>query len=276
MGYANDSGYTPQTVQDILTDIMDNINTEFGTTYTYESFVGTNFYKYFYALAQRVQENEVKTSEIFVKLQDYFNTTNETISRPVVTNPGLVEAFQNYTSVLFPDGIVASVKPMIEADAGDINICVDVDSGDDDYAEMKAEICEIIKDSTVAGAVTLGAESESIVLSNGQSFDFKYHLPDEIPVLLKLTITTSENNQNVIKSPDDIKSELVANIQARYSLGKNFEPQKYYDLSDAPWASDVLLEWSDDDGSNYYSTVFDADFDEIYTFGLGDITLVEN
>lgn len=275
MGYANESGYTPQTIEDIMVDIMGNINTEFGTSYTYESFVGTNFYKYFYALAQRVQENEIKTAEIFLKLQDYFNITNDVISRPVVTNPGLVEAFQNYESELFPNGIVASVKPMVEADAGEINICVDVDDGDDDYADMKLEICELIKDSTVAGAVTQGTETESITLTNGQSFDFKYHLPDEIPVLLKLTITTSENNQSVIKSPDVIKSELVANIQARYALGKNFEPQKYYSLVDAPWASDVLLEWSDDDGSNYYSTVFDADFDELFTFGLGDITLVE-
>ena len=38
--------------------------------------IGTNFYKYFYALAQRIQTNEIKTSEIFLKLQDYFKYTN--------------------------------------------------------------------------------------------------------------------------------------------------------------------------------------------------------
>jgi hypothetical protein len=73
MGYANESGYTPQTIDQIMEAFRTAINTQFGTTYTTESFVGTNFYKYFYALAQRVQENEVKTSEIFAKLQDYFN-----------------------------------------------------------------------------------------------------------------------------------------------------------------------------------------------------------
>lgn len=268
MGYANESGYTPATIEDLMTDVMENINAEFGTSYTYESFVGTNFYKYFYALMQKVQENEVKTSEIFLKLQDYFAQINAQISRPVVTNPGLIEALEDA-------GYVASVKPMVDADAGEINICVDVDDTDPEYATTKLAICELIKDSTVAGAVTQGTESESITLSNGQSFDFKYHLPDRIETLLKLTITTSENNQSVIKSPDDIKLDLIANINARYKLGKNFEPQKYYNLVDAPWASDVLLEWSTDGGSNYYSTVFDADFDELYDISLENITLVE-
>jgi len=394
MGFSQDEGYTPATIEDILTDIMEGINDQFGTTYTYEQFVGTNFYKYFYALAQRVQQNEVKTSEIFVKLQQYFDVTNERISRPVVTNPGLVEALANYTSELIPDGLVASVKPMIEADAGKINICVQVDDGDhatgtvtitdyanlvsgtddsitvgataftaqagaatpgdatfqaatdndttaeslaaqinahatagalvkatvidnvvtlraihggtagnsialvytdndsnvgatvsgatledgtdnEDYEDIRAEICELIKDSTVAGAVTYGSESESIVLSNGQSFDFKYHLPNPITPLLKLTITLSENNQSVVKSPEDVKADLLLNIAARYRLGKNFEPQRYYSLSDAPWASDVLLEYSLDNGGSYTTDVYDANFDDLFVIDLANVTLIE-
>ena len=283
MGFASDSGYTPATIEDIVTEIMDGINDQFGQTYTYESFVGTNWYKYAYAIAQRIQANEVKTSEIFSKLQQYFEITNERISRPVVTNPGLVEALSNYESELIPAGLVASVKPMIEADAGEINICIDIDSAGEDYAEQKVEICEIIKDSTVAGAVTMGDQVESIVLSNGQSFDFKYHLPDRIPVGLRLTITTSENNQAVIKSPDDIKIDLLANLNSRYRLGLNFEPQKYYSIEDAPWASNVLLEWTDDvthgelDMSPAWNaTVFNAEFDELFDYDLSLITLVES
>jgi len=49
------------------------VNTQFGQSYTMDTFIGTNLYKYFYALAQLLQENEVKTSEIFLKLQQYFN-----------------------------------------------------------------------------------------------------------------------------------------------------------------------------------------------------------
>jgi hypothetical protein len=129
--------------------IMEGINTEFGLSYTYETFEGTNFYKYFYALAQRLQENEVKTSEVFVKLQDYIRLTNERIQRPVVTAPGLVAAFQKI-------GMVASVKPPLLADAGQLFICVDLDDTAPDYEAKKLQACTLIKDSVGSGVVTQG------------------------------------------------------------------------------------------------------------------------
>jgi hypothetical protein len=148
---------------------------------------------------------------------------------------------------------------------------------------MKEEICEVIKDSTVAGAVTMGDQVESIVLSNGQSFDFKYHLPNRIPVGLRLTLTLSENNQSVVDSPEDIKAALLLNIANRYSLGKNFEPQKYFSSVDAPWASVIVLEWTDDvtDGELdeepvWSDDVYDADFDDLFVVDLALTELVEN
>lgn len=269
MGYAQDTGYTPLTIDAIMDSIRTNINSQFGTTYTAESFIGTNFYKYFYALAQDLQKNEVQTSEIFAKLQQYFVITNEKISRPVVTNPGLIEKLE-------AEGYIASVKKMIDADAGKINICVDVDDTDPDYADIKLDVATIIKDSTVAGAVTQGSEVQAIVLSNGQSFDFKYHLPDRKATKLKLTIVTSENNQVLIGNPDDTKLKLFNNIKARYRLGKNFEPERYFNIQDdAPWAESVLLEWSHDAGGTWSSAVYEAAFDDLFDFGLADIELVE-
>ncbi len=90
MGFAQETGYIPTDIATIMDDIMENVNTQFGTSYTSETFVGTNFYKFCYAIAQKMQENEIKTSEIFQKLQEYISVTNEAISRPVTTNPGLV------------------------------------------------------------------------------------------------------------------------------------------------------------------------------------------
>jgi hypothetical protein len=268
MGFAKENGYTPVSIETIMSSIMTNINTQFGTTYTNETFVGTNFYKYFYALAQELQESEVLTSEIFAKLQDYFRVTNERISRPVATAPGILEKLET-------EGYIASVKAPIDGDAGKIFVCVNVDDGDDDYAETKLDICNIIRDSIAAGIVSQGDQVESIVLTNGQSFDFKYALPDPTEVLLRLTITTSENNQVVIQTPEEIKQKLMDNIEERYRLGKNFEPQRYFSVVDAPWASDVLLEWSDDAGSNYYDTVFDAAFDDLFVVLLENIELIE-
>jgi hypothetical protein len=269
MPFSQDQGYVPLEIADIMDAIRGYVNTQFGTTYTAESFVGTNFYKYFYALAQRMAENELKTSEIFLKLQEYIDVTNERISRPVATNPGIIEKLES-------EGYTASVKPMIEADAGEINICVDVNDADPDYADIKLDIATIIKDSTAAGCVTLGAESETIVLSNGQSFDFKYHLPDRKTALLRLTTVLSENNQLVIGDPDDTKATLLANIAANYRLGKNFEPQRYFGIVDAPWASSVLLEYSINAGADYYSVVYDANFEDLFEVSLADTTLVES
>lgn len=387
MGFAQENGYTPVDIETIMLSLMENINIQFGTSYSIETFVGTNFYKYFYALAQRMQENEVKTSEIFAKLQQYFVITNERIQRPVVTPPGIIENLARL-------GYTASVKPMVLADAGKANICVDVDDGDhasgnititsyanlvsgsadtvsvngtaftaqsgavthgeakfqaatsnsatatsladqinyhatvglvvraravgaivyitainggtagnsialdytnndanvgatksgtaltggtdsSTYADEKLIVATAIKDSVVAGVMSQGSQSETIVLSNGQSFDFKFWLPNRIPIKLKLTTVLSTNNQVVIGEPDDVKNTLLANINASYKLGRNFEPQRYFTIVDAPWASSVLLEYSFDGGSTWASTVYAAAFDDLLEFGLGDITLVE-
>lgn len=387
MGFASESGYTPASIQTILDAIMTEVNTQFGTSYTSETFIGTNFYKYAYAIAQRIQESEIKTSEIFNYLQQYFDETNERIQRPVATPGGVIEA-------LAGAGYVASVKPIVEADAGTINVCVDVDDGDhasgnititsyanlvsgtDDsvtvgattftaqvgaatpgattfqaatsnaatatslaaqinahatagalvraraagaivyitaiqggtagnsialgytdndtnvgatksgtalaggtanaeYADKKLAINTIISESVAAGIVSNGSEESTIVLSNGQSFDFAFHLPERIQPLLRLTLTLSENNQVVVGDPDDVKELLMTNIAARYSLGKNFEPQRYFAQSDAPWTSTVLLEYSLDAGATYVSTVYNADFDELFEIVLGNISIVE-
>jgi hypothetical protein len=274
MSFSQDAGYTPVSIDTMMLSVMDNINTQFGTTYTAETFIGTNFYKYFYALMQRVQENEVKTSEIFLKLQQYIAITNEKIARPVVTAPGLIE-------IIDKSGYISSVKDPIDADAGKVFICVDkkVASGnwedDPGYDANKLAVCTIIKDSVVAGVVTQGTEVETITLSNGQDFDFKYNLPTRTEVHLRLTLTLSDNNQVAIGDPDDVKLLLLQHIHARYSLGKDFEPQRYFTTSDAPWAAEVLLEWSDDNEVNYYSTVFSAAYNDIFSIALERIHLVE-
>ncbi len=275
MGFSSENGYIPVSIETMMNSVMENVNTQFSTSYTNETFIGTNFYKFFYALIQKLQENEVKTSEIFLKLQQYFTITNEKIERPVVTNPGLIQVIDNA-------GYISSVKDPEDADAGKVFICVDkaVDDGvwedSDDYAADSLAVATIIKDSTVAGVVTQGTEVNTITLSNGQDFDFKYNLPNRIETHLKLTITLSDNNEFAIDDPDTIKLRLLANIDARYSLGKDFEPMKYWNIhEDSPWAGAVLLEWSTDSESSYHSTIFDADYDDIYSIALERIHLVE-
>jgi hypothetical protein len=268
MSFSSENGYIPVSIDEILLSVMNNVNLQFGLSYTAETFLGTNFYKYFYALAQRLQQNEIKTSEIFLKLQQYFNITNEKIQRPNTTAPGIFDFFQS-------KGYFVSTKPPIDADAGKAFVCVDVDNGAPDYATKKLEICNLIKDCIVGGVVSQGTEVEAITLSNGQSFDFKFYLPTKIPVKLKLTTVLSENNEFTILSPDDQKQMVFDNVNARYRLGKNFEPERYVSVVDCPWAATVLLEWSDDAGATWHDTVYDADFDKVFTFQLTDISIIE-
>lgn len=269
MSFASDTGYIPLTIEQMMELVRVNVNTQFGTTYTVDTFLGTNFYKYFYALIQRLQRNEVKTSEIVLRMQEYFNITNEVIQRPNTTHPGIFDYFGE-------NGYFVSTKPPADIDAGKAFICVDVDDAAPDYAETKLEVCNLVKDCVVGGCVSQGTEVETIVLTNGQSMDFKFNLPTRIPVELRLTTTLSENNEFTILSVDEIKQKLKDNIDARYKLGKNFEPERYFSVMDAPWASTVLLEWSDDAGANWHDEVYESEYDEVFTYTLADISVVES
>lgn len=268
MGFASDSGYTPASIQTIMDALMVALNDEFGTTYTSDSFVGTNWYKFLYAAAQRIEQDETKTSEIFAQVQQYFRITNERIQRPVATSPGLVEALEDM-------GYIASVKAMIDADAGKSNICVDTDETAPTYSTVKLAINTIISQSVAAGVVTQGTETSTIVLSNGQPFDFKYHLPNRTTVKLRLTLTLSDNNQVVVGNPDDTKQLLIDNIEARYRLGRDFEPQRYFTTGYAPWTSQVLLEYSVNAGVDWSSDIFEANYDDLFVVLLENIDLVE-
>lgn len=268
MGYSQENGYIPVSIDSIMLTFMGKVNEQFGTSYTMETFQGTNFYKFLYSNAQRMHESEIKTSEIFLKLQQYFDYINSRISRPVNTVPGIVEKFK-------AEGYLASVRKMDDTIAGKIFICVDVDPAAPDFAAAKQAIGQLISEITVGGAVTQGSQVVNIVISNGQDFDYKFETPTRIPIKLRLTITTSDNNQQVIASPEVTKQRLFDNIKAKYQLGKDFEPQTYFTIVDAPWASTILLQYSTNAGVTWNSTVRDSAYDEVLTYGLADIELVE-
>ncbi len=266
MSFAQDQGYLPSTIADLMELVRVGVNEQFDTTYEAETFQGTNFYKYFYALIQRLQENEIKTSEIVLKLQEYFEVTNEEITRPNTTHPGLLDYFT-------AAGFLASAKVPETGDAGKLYVCVDVDDGADDYPTKKTQICTILRDSTVAGVVTEGTETEAVALSNDQSFDYKFSLPDRIPVQLRLTIDQSENNQFAVLTDADVAQLVLDNVTARYRLGLNFEPQRYFSIIDAPWAASILLEYSEN-GADWFDEVSELDFDELYEFDIDDIDII--
>lgn len=268
MSFASETGYLPIPVGQMMAIIRENINTQFNQSYTESNFVGTNWYKYFYALVQQLVVEQAKTSEIFSQLQQYFVLTNEKLSRPNTTAPGIIDYFAS-------KGFFVSVKPPIDLDAGKVFICVDTDADADDYEQTKEELGGYVRDCVVAGVVSQGTEEVEIVLSNSQAFTFKYNLPDRIPILIKVTLTQSDNNDFAIPPPEETRQKVYDKINSIYRLGKNFEPQRYFSVADAPWCSEVLLEYSEDEGSSYTAAVAVNDYDEVFTFGLTDIEIVE-
>lgn len=268
MSYSQDEGYLPLSFTEIMNFIREGVNAQFNTSYTAESFVGTNWYKYHYPLVQKILANETKTAEVFHKVQQYIRTTNEKIQRPSVSMPGLLDSFA-------AKGYIASVKPPVEEDAGTISICVDVDNGADDYDAKKLEIGTLIKDFIAGGIVSLGTEEQAVTLSNGQSFTFKYFLPTPKPILLRAFLVKSNNSLLPVPTDEEVRQEIFENIRARYRLGWDFAPQRYYNLSDAQWAQSVLLEFTftivDPQPEDWIDGVYQSEFDELITLGLEDI-----
>lgn len=269
MSFSQDEGYLAESLESIISDIRVGINDEINTTYTEETFLGTGWYKFAYAIAQRVQRGEVKTSEIFQKLQQYIVLTNQRIQRPSVSLPGLMDSFDAnlYT---------ASIKPPAEVDAGKIFVCVQLQTDDDSPSEedQKEEIATLISQYVAAGLVWMGDEEVLVTISNGQSFTIKFYLPDETPILLRLTAVESVNNLLNVPTDQEVRQIVYDNTKARYRLGWNFEPQRYIGLTDLPWAGSAVLEYSTNGGGAWSSAVFSAAFDDLFTFGLGDVSVV--
>lgn len=267
--FSKENGYVPSTFAALMDKIRIGVNEKFGYDYTAETFIGSNWYKYAYVIAQRGLENDNKAAEIFAKLRMYIALTNEAIQRPSVSLPGLIDSFEDR-------GFLVSVKKNELIDAGTISIAVDLDNTAPDYAAKKIQVATLIKEFTVGGMVSKGTEVTSLTISNGQQFDFKYYLPDRKPILLRVTLTPSDNVIIAIPNDEAIRQVVFDNLNSRYRMGWDFEPQRYFTFSDAPWAATILLQYSFDAGATWLSTVYEADFDDLLEYDLEDIQVVIN
>ena len=148
-----------------------------------------------------------------------------------------------------------------------------VDTAAENYAAQKAQILTMLKDYTVAGLYYAGTERGEVTLSNGQVFEFGFYPPTKKEASLKLDITLSKNSTILADKEDEVKDKLLANLAQLYTLGNNFEPEKYFTISrDAPYASAVKLQWKTD--GDYSSSVYQADFKDLWLFDKERIEVV--
>jgi hypothetical protein len=276
MGY-NQFGYVPRTADQLISSLISRINEYFGTSYTTQSFIGTNFYKLCYAVVQLIVETETDTGEIYAKLQDYFRATNETLINVKPPRQGMMDEAKKITQFNnYPNGIDVSFKNYPQDDpasAGKLSMCADVDTNDSQIDNIRQALVDMLANCMAEGVVTEGNVSEEHLFSNGQIKTYKFTWVERTPIKLKLTGLINPGSINIHPTDDYIKNQLYDNINERYIIGSDFAPQNYFTYDDAPYLSELLLQYSLDSGASWNSDVVHLDFYQKYTFSINDILI---
>ena len=267
MSYTITNGYSPRDYETILAECVEIVNQEFNTNYTTQSFVGTNLWKFLYTTIQGLMTVENNIAELGVKLQDYIRTQNEELIIPRSSPDGIMQIIKDEL------GLVSSIKPVdLAANAGLIYLAVDVDNQSEDYADRKQQIFNLLHENMGAGLFYQGTETGSVTASNGQSFNYAFELPDNIPLKVNIEIRVSDNTTLFIETPAKIKEKFMANFAELYKLGYDFEPQIFLCRDrDLPFASEIEISYSEDGGLNYTTDIRQCAYNEKITIDPADI-----
>lgn len=256
MSFSVVNGYTPRSYENILDECINVVNEQFNTSYTRETFVGTNMWKFLYAGIQQIMVAENSTAQLVDKIKDYIRTQNEELIKPTSSPDGFMERMEEEL------GLISSIKPTEESDAGYVYMAVDVDTSDESYPQVKQSIFNLMAKYLGVGLFYEGGESGTVTARNGQAFNYAYDLPSKTNLKVKIVITVSDNTLSYIETPSIIKEKFLNNFNKKYRLGYNFEPQIYLNSNDLPFASDIKITYSTDGGSSYKNTVLKAMYDE--------------
>lgn len=269
------NGYTKQTFNELLATLTQAVNEQFGTNYTVDSIVGSNHFKSFYGGLQLVMESENKINDLQVKVVDYIRTINESISAPISSVDGTIKYFKDNL------GLDVSLRPITDVSlAGQPAIAVDIDPSASDFNSRKQQIFDALRISQTEGlywynpsteAKTNEYRGESSAL-NGQAFPYAFFTPVAFPMYVKITITRSRDNLAYQLNTAQIEQLFRTNFASRYSLGRDFEGERYLSICDVPSAADVKVEWSTDDAS-WTGGVREMEFDS--KISIAGITVVE-
>jgi hypothetical protein len=121
-----------------------------------------------------------------------------------------------------------------------------------DYATTKQAIIDRMHNWLSAALYYTGSETGTKTAINGQSFTYKYALPTPVDILVRITATTSANAKTPILNENQIRDIFDANFAELYRIGLDFEPEKYLEIArDLPFASNILLEYSEDAGATW-------------------------
>lgn len=223
-------------------------------------FEASREYEQFYAACQIDMALQTKASQTFDEVIEYLNDTALKIQSPSTVYTMIAKNIKDTF------GFDASAKPMIEADRGKAHIAIDYEPD----AETNQQIAEFLKEKCiVAGVVTIGDISATVTLSNGQPFDYAWTTAKNTDLDFKVTIKVSRNSSSSVDSKNEVIAKFLDNFANLYQMGWDIEPEKYYEVNrDAPYASEVITEYSTDGGATWLTEPLYSDFDTKYNPAL--------
>lgn len=191
-------------------------------------------YQALYPAMQLMVENGVITNDALNTVLNSIAAVNEKIKRPAVLASRVTERFAEA-------GYEATIRIPDATTKGIVAICIDQKGGDDQF------IGELIRDEMLpAGQHMEGDVVYPTALSNGQAIDIKWTLPVDVTNDYRVTIQRARGSRYPEDSVDEIIVKFNTNFDEQMGIGTDITPQTYLTVRDLPWATSVLVEWTDD------------------------------
>ncbi|KIP71410.1 hypothetical protein SN11_16870 [Vibrio harveyi] len=235
----------------------------------FNTFVASDEYKVFYASVQVDMTIESIVANLYVKMSEFIQNTNLQINNPTTTPNALIGGLKDKF------GLYASVKPMTYEESGQSHVAIDY-TPEPDLNYQIASYME--KTAIVASTYMVGDIEQQIVLSKGGFETYRWVAGVESDIIFRLTITKSRNSNAIVDNQDDIVAKFLANFDEFFWIGMDVEPEKYFEIvRDAPYASDILTEYSLDGGASWsnkpHKTPYDAKY--IPNLPVSNVTIKE-
>lgn len=269
MSFSVENGYSPRTNEDLVNDLVNAVNEEYGETYTPETIVGSNIYKLYYPALQIAQGVENGISQIGNKAQDYVTYINDKIKYPKSSPNGIMQALENDLNV------IASIAPITTPDKrGTCDIACDVDTSAEDYQTLKQNIINKIGQCATTGLVYSGSETGFFTGINGQKFPISYAIPTVLTFNIKIAITVSRNTTEFIPAEVTINNLFRELFNQSYRLGKDFEPDSYLCKERLPWSSSITVTYQNGSGS-FTGEVFKSAYNQKIVLGTVNAEIID-
>jgi hypothetical protein len=289
MAFNLENGFTPNSFEEELQNLIDGINAQFNENYVIDTFRLTDFYRIAYPIIQYMLLTQNNIGVLLDYYERYIKTVDDKITRPITTNDGVIDYFDrngyhlSYRQVKDPTEAYQTINEMMDAvigggsftsanatdaknqlqlirnAAGNMFVCVMAKDG---IEYNKETVAKLMNDSMSIGNIYIGSESQSIILNNGLLWTFSWELPTQELLYIKAEITLSRNKKSYTQDTDSqLKQKIIDNIRTRCLLGQDFEPDSLLQIdADIPYASDINVSWRLDPGDEWSGTVKKNDY----------------